>query len=332
MVLTKSFITLSLSSVLRSYDSCGHYRGKPTQETFEAAILFSRENYALMPYLVPTFARRNVQLTRIRSGEKVFLARKEEAHYVALPFENFNQLFALENWSEVAASPGPLIPLESAQLENLLQPRHVFCIGLNYKGHIQETGKPTPEYPTVFAKFASSLTGPQSDIYLPNNSQEVDWEVELGIVIGRPAKEISISRASEYIAGYTIVNDISMRDWQSRTNQWFQGKNFEASSPVGPCLVTPDEIYGARDLRISCAINGETMQNGRTSDLLFSAEELVTYISQFTTLQPGDLIASGTPSGVGMAKVPKRFLKDGDVLLSEIEGIGALSNRFVATK
>lgn len=273
-----------------------------------------------------------MQLTRINAEGKSFLARREEDHYVALPFEEFNQLLAQENWPDVAAAEGRHIPLTLARHERLLQPAHVFCIGLNYKGHILETGKPTPAYPTVFAKFASTLTGPQSEIDLPKNSNEIDWEVELGIVIGKPAKDVSVSQASEYIAGYTIVNDISMRDWQSRTNQWFQGKNFEASTPVGPYLVTPDEIDGARDLRISCSINGEIMQDGRTSDLLFSSAELVAYISQFTTLLPGDLIASGTPSGVGMAKTPKRFLQDGEILVSEIEGIGQLSNRFVATK
>lgn len=272
-----------------------------------------------------------MHLTRISSEGKTFLARREEAHYVALPFEEFSQLFAADDWSQAAAQDGRQIPLELATHQRLLDPAQVFCIGLNYKGHIQETGKPTPEYPTVFAKFASSLTGPFSDVALSPHSNEVDWEVELGIVIGKAAKNVSTEQAAEYIAGYTVINDISMRDWQSRTNQWFQGKNFEASTPVGPYLVTPDEIDGARDLRISCSIGEEVMQDGRTSDLLFNPAELVAYISQFTTLLPGDLIASGTPSGVGMAKVPKRFLQDGEVLVSEIEGIGQMSNRFVAT-
>jgi acylpyruvate hydrolase len=283
-----------------------------------------------MTQLVPTFAGRIVQLTRITAEGKTFLARREEDHYVELPFEEFSQLLAEENWSAAAGQDGRQIPLSMVHHQRLLDPAHVFCIGLNYKGHIQETGKPTPQYPTVFAKFASSLTGPFSDIDLPLDSHEVDWEVELGIIIGKAARNVSIEQAPEHIAGYTLINDISMRDWQSRTNQWFQGKNFEKSTPVGPFLVTPDEIDGARDLQISCSINGETMQNGRTSDLLFSPTELVSYISQFTTLLPGDLIASGTPSGVGMAKVPKRFLQEGDVLLSEIEGIGLMSNRFVA--
>jgi acylpyruvate hydrolase len=271
-----------------------------------------------------------VRITRISAEGKTFLARKEVDHYVALPFEEFNELLSRQNWREMASEDGRKIPLAIAHYQRLLSPRHIFCIGLNYKGHIQEVGKPTPEFPTVFAKFASSLTSPNGDIFLPNNSSEVDWEVELGIIIGKPAKNVSTSQAVEHIAGYTVVNDISMRDWQSRTNQWFQGKNFEAGTPVGPYLVTPDELEEARNLHISCKIDGEIMQEGRTSDLLFGPAELVAYISQFTTLLPGDLIATGTPSGVGMARNPKRFLKDGETLVSEIEGIGTLSNRFVA--
>lgn len=272
-----------------------------------------------------------MRICRISVAGKSFLARREADHYIALPFDKLDELLIEENWMGLAQAEGRPIPLESAQEETLFQPAHVFCIGLNYKGHILETGKPTPQYPTVFAKFASSLTGPCSAIEIPMNSREVDWEVELGIVIGKPARNVSLAQAGEHIAGYTVINDISMRDWQSRTNQWFQGKNFEASTPVGANLVTPDEIDDARDLRIWCSVEGEIMQDGRTSDLLFGPAELVSYISQFTTLQPGDLIASGTPSGVGMAKTPKRFLHAGEVLVSEIEGIGQLANMFVST-
>jgi len=273
-----------------------------------------------------------VRICRISVDGKTFLARREEEAYVVLPFHELNDLLNHEDWMEAAQGAGRNIALDLAREEILFQPEHVFCIGLNYKGHIHETGKPTPEYPTVFAKFASSLTGPQSDVELPRNSHEVDWEVELGIVIGKPARNVSVAQAAAHIAGYTVINDVSMRDWQSRTNQWFQGKNFEASTPVGAYLVTPDEIGDAQDLRITCWIEGEIMQDGRTSDLLFGPLELVSYISQFTTLLPGDLIATGTPSGVGMAKTPKRFLQHGEVLVSEIEGIGTLANRFVSTK
>jgi acylpyruvate hydrolase len=272
-----------------------------------------------------------VRICRIRVDGDLFLARREENFYTVLPFHELNVLLNQDDWVEAANASGRNVSFELAQEEALFEPEHIFCIGLNYKGHIQETGKPTPEYPTVFAKFASSLTGPDSDVELPTHSREVDWEVELGIVIGKSARNVSPEQAAWHIAGYTVINDVSMRDWQSRTNQWFQGKNFEASTPVGAHLVTPDEIDDARDLRISCSIDGQIMQDGRTSDLLFGPTELVSYISQFTTLRPGDLIATGTPSGVGMAKTPKRFLQPGEVLVSEIEGIGRLTNRFVST-
>ena len=149
------------------------------------------------------------------------------------------------------------------------------------------------------------------------------------MVLGSTARNVTVEDAVACIAGYTVVNDVSMRDWQSRTTQWLQGKNFEASSPIGPYLVTPDEIDHAQDLRVGCSVDGETMQDGRTSDLLFGPAELVSYISRFTTLRPGDLIATGTPGGVGMAREPKRFLRAGEVLRSEIEGIGVLVNRVV---
>ena len=149
------------------------------------------------------------------------------------------------------------------------------------------------------------------------------------MVIGSTVRTVSPARARDCIAGYTVVNDVSMRDWQSRTTQWLQGKNFEGTTPVGPFVVTADEVDDARDLRITCSIDGETVQDGRTSDLLFGPAELVSYVSRFTTLRPGDLIATGTPGGVGAARSPKRFLRSGELLQSEIEGIGAMSNRLV---
>lgn len=271
-----------------------------------------------------------MRLTRININGETMLARVEANHCVILPFQSFQDLFSHEHWQNAANADGVLVPFNESQITHILEPAQIFCIGLNYKGHILEAGKPTPEYPSIFAKFASSLTGPRAEIALTPESNEVDWEIELGIVIGKAARNVSPEEALDYIAGYTVINDISMRDWQSRTNQWFQGKNFEASTPVGPYIVTPDEIDHARDLRITCSIDGEIVQDGRTSDLLFKPAELVSYISQFTTLLPGDLIATGTPSGVGMARTPKRFLLSGETLTSEIEGIGVLSNRFVA--
>jgi acylpyruvate hydrolase len=160
----------------------------------------------------------------------------------------------------------------------------------------------------------------------------VDWEVELGIVIGHTARRVDEDEATRCIAGYTVVNDISMRDWQSRTLQWMQGKNFEASTPVGPVVVTGDEVGDAADLALTCVVDGETMQSSRTSDLLFGPAALVSYISRFTTLRPGDLIATGTPSGVGAGRNPKVWLRTGQTVETTIEGIGTLRNLCVEDK
>ena len=224
------------------------------------------------------------------------------------------------------------IPLAEADLGPLVRPGKVICVGLNYRSHIEEMGRAFPDHPTLFAKFADTLTGPYDDLVLPRVSAEVDWEVELGVVIGRPVRSVEEDEAADCIAGYTVVNDISMRDWQWRTTQWDQGKNFEASTPVGPFLVTGDEIGEAADLPISCRVDGQTMQTGRTCDLLFKPAALVAYISQFTTLRPGDLIATGTPGGVGAGRDPKVFLAPGQVLETAIEGIGECRNLMVEDK
>jgi acylpyruvate hydrolase len=229
------------------------------------------------------------------------------------------------------------IPLAEADLGPLVRPGKVICVGLNYRSHIEEMGRPFPDHPTLFVKFADTLTGPYDDLVVPRVSAEVDWEVELGMVIGRPARSVDEDEAAGCIAGYTVVNDISMRDWQWRTTQWDQGKNFEASTPVGPFLVTGDELgdpeaKGTVDLEITCRVDGQTMQIARTCDLLFKPAALVAYISQFTTLRPGDLIATGTPGGVGAGRDPKVFLTPGQVLETAIEGIGACRNLMVEDK
>jgi acylpyruvate hydrolase len=246
-------------------------------------------------------------------------------------------LGAAEAGSRSGGAAGVLIPLAEADLGPVVRPGKVICVGLNYRSHIEEMGRGFPDHPTLFAKFADTLTGPFDDIVIPRASAEVDWEVELGVVIGRAAHHVDEAEAGACIAGYTIVNDVSMRDWQWRTTQWDQGKNFEASTPVGPFLVTPDELgdaerKGAVDLEITCRVDGETMQTGRTCDLLFGPAALVAYISQFTTLRPGDLIATGTPGGVGAGRDPKVFLAPGQVLETAIEGIGACRNRMVEDK
>jgi acylpyruvate hydrolase len=190
------------------------------------------------------------------------------------------------------------------------RPGKVVCVGLNYRHHILEMGRGLPEYPTLFAKFADVLIGPRDPIRLAPESSAADWEAELAVVVGRTVRRADEKGASAAIAGFCVLNDVTMRDWQYRTTQWLQGKSFEATTPVGPALVTPDGLPGGvrPALPITGAVDGETVQKADTSDLVFDPVALVRYISTIMTLRPGDLIATGTPGGVGHARKPPRYL------------------------
>jgi acylpyruvate hydrolase len=214
----------------------------------------------------------------------------------------------------------------------VLRPSKIICVGLNYREHILETGRELPEYPTLFAKFADTLLGPRDDLVLPAVSERVDWEAELGVVIGRPVHRASRDEAAAAIAGYTVTNDVSMRDWQRRTAQWLQGKAFERTTPAGPYLVTGEEVGDAADLEIRCEVDGAVRQSSRTSDLLFKPADIAAYASQVSTLQPGDLLLTGTPGGVGDARQPPVYLQPGQLLRTVIEGLGECVNRCVAEK
>jgi len=216
--------------------------------------------------------------------------------------------------------------LEGAEpLAPLPRPAKVICCGLNYADHIRETGRALPSHPTLFAKHADSLTGPTDDVRLPAGT-DVDWEAELAVVVGAPLRGADRETAEAAIAGYTVANDVSVRDWQYRTLQWFQGKAWDGSTPTGPVVVTPDEVDPRGGLVITCRVDGEEVQRDSTATLVFDAADLLAYISTFTLLRPGDLVLTGTPGGVGTAREPQRFLADGDVLETEVEGIGMLRN------
>lgn len=208
-------------------------------------------------------------------------------------------------------------------------PSKILGVGLNYLSHIAETGRDVPRYPTLFAKFASTLVGARDDIVLPRISEKVDWEVELTVVIGTPVRHATEAEARAAIAGYTIHNDISARDFQRRTLQFLQGKIFDRTGPLGPALVTLDELDDPDDLALECAVDGEVRQSSRTSDLLFGPVDLVRYISAICTLAPGDLIATGTPGGTGGSRKPELYLRSGEVVRTAIEGLGELVNRCV---
>jgi acylpyruvate hydrolase len=202
------------------------------------------------------------------------------------------------------------------------RPGKIVCVGLNYRTHIQEMGRELPLHPTLFAKFAEALIGPYDDLVLPAESDAVDWEAELAVVIGERVRRADEDSARTAIAGYAVLNDVSMRDWQFRTGEWLQGKTFEATTPFGPCLVTPDEV--APDAQIVCELDGELVQSSRISDLVFDPVQLVRYISTILTLHPGDVIATGTTGGVGHAHTPPRYLHPGQKLVTRIAGVGEL--------
>lgn len=208
-------------------------------------------------------------------------------------------------------------------------PGKVICIGLNYRDHVIETKRELPTYPVMFPKYASSLLGARDAIVLPPESKQVDYEGELAIVIGRAGRRIDQSQALNHVLGYSVANDITMRDFQYKTHQWLQGKAWDASTPIGPAIVTPGEV-DITSSGIRTLLNGEKVQESDLSQLIFSITDLVSTISTFTTLRPGDIILSGTPGGVGYRRDPQRLLRPGDRVTVEIDGVGAISNDIVA--
>ena len=205
------------------------------------------------------------------------------------------------------------------------------CIGLNFADHAEESGMELPNEPVIFAKYTSAICGPNDPILIPRGAEKVDWEVELGLVIGKPAKYVSEDKALEHLAGYCLVNDVSERGFQlERAGQWSKGKSSDNFGPIGPWLATPDEIDAPDALAMWCDVNGKRMQDGSTATMIFKPANLISYLSQFFTLYPGDIISTGTPAGVGMGKSPQRYLKDGDVVELGIEGLGTQRQLCVA--
>lgn len=211
------------------------------------------------------------------------------------------------------------------------RPEKVICIGLNYQKHAEESGMAIPKEPVVFAKFPSCIVGPFDNVVIPKNSKKTDWEVELAVVIGKKANYVSKEDAMDYVAGYTIHNDVSEREFQlERGGQWVKGKSCDTFAPIGPYLVTKDEIPNPNNLNLWLKLNGETMQDGNTDDFIFDIAEVISYLSQFMTLTPGDIISTGTPEGVGLGQKPPFFLKPGDVMELGIEGLGTSKQKVVA--
>jgi acylpyruvate hydrolase len=247
----------------------------------------------------------------------------------ALPADDLSALLATTASDRVADLAGAELPSATPVLP-LPSPRKVVCCGLNYADHITEMGRELPAHPTLFAKYADTLTGPEDDLVLPSGL-DVDWEAELAVVVGAELTGADRDTAGRAIAGYTVANDISVRDWQRRTLQWFQGKAWDRTTPLGPVLVTPDELDPVAGVEVICRVNGIERQRGNTRTLVFDAADLLAYISTFTVLRPGDVVLTGTPGGVGSGMTPPVHLADGDLVETEIPGIGTLRNRLRPT-
>lgn len=232
-------------------------------------------------------------------------------------------LSRLAKWLETNQANLPLIGDNYRLGSPIKRPSKIVCVGLNYTKHALESGMAVPEVPILFMKATSSLCGPFDDILIPRNSTKTDWEVELAVIIGKKATYVSKEEAMDYVAGYALHNDVSERDFQlNHGGQWVKGKSADNFAPLGPYLVTKDEIKDPHNLRLWLKVNGETMQDSNTSDLVFDVPTLVSYISQYMTLLPGDIISTGTPSGVGLGLKPPRYLKAGDVVELGIDGLG----------
>jgi len=238
----------------------------------------------------------------------------------------------VRRWADDAPGDEVLSAEKVRLVAPLPRPPKLICIGLNYRDHAEEARMAIPEVPTMFAKFATAVTGHGHPIVLPKNSTKPDYEAEFAVVIGKRGRHVSEERWRDYVFGYTIVNDVSARDFQMATSQWMIGKTFDTFAPMGPAIVTADEIEDPHNLGISLTINGESMQNSNTRNLIFQVPRLIAYLSSVFTLEPGDVIATGTPAGVGFARKPPRWLKPGDEVRIKVDAVGELINPVVAEK
>jgi 2-keto-4-pentenoate hydratase/2-oxohepta-3-ene-1,7-dioic acid hydratase in catechol pathway len=274
-----------------------------------------------------------VRLARLALSDRVVLARVEGEAAVPLVTERRDPAAdalrdALLAGVDLTAAGTARIELSAATLlAPVSWPQKVLAIGLNYADHARETGQTPPSSPITFAKMGNSIVGPGAAVtWSADASAEVDYEAELAVVIGRRASHVPVARALDHVLGYTCCNDVSARDAQFRDGQWVRGKSFDSFCPLGPWIVTTDEIPDPQVLGVRCRVNGETLQSGSTADMIFGVAEVVSYLSRFLTLEPGDVIATGTPAGVGFTRTPPVFLRDGDLVEVEIEGIGCLAN------
>lgn len=253
------------------------------------------------------------------------------ARSLQLAFELYERFAGSTQKFEVAGANGIFIKRSQVQvLAPVPRPGKLICIGLNYRDHAAESKMPIPERPVVFSKFSTSVIGPGEPVVLPASSKQVDYEAELAVVIGRHCKNVKASRAYEYVLGYSIINDVSARDFQFADGQWQRGKSCDTFAPLGPFIVTTNQVPNPHNLSIKLRLNGKAMQDSNTDQLIFGVPELVEFLSETITLEPGDIIATGTPPGVGFARKPPVFIQPGDVMEIEIEKVGVLTSPVIA--
>ena len=274
-----------------------------------------------------------MQLGTIRLEDGIAAVRVEGDEAVRLPFAGVEEILS-SGRLDLAGSLDELgrLPLDSVEWAPLVsQPNKIICVGLNYRDHVEEMGRDLPNAPTYFSKFSGSLIGANDELQLPDPSVSThnDWEAELAIVIGTTARNVDAAKAMDHVAGFTVFNDFSVRDYQTRTGQFLAGKTFERASGLGPVMVTVDEIGDGRGLGITSSVNGEVKQDSTTDQLVFGPNELIADLSRIITLVPGDIIATGTPGGVGAARTPPQWLLPDDELTISIDGIGELRHRCV---
>lgn len=270
------------------------------------------------------------RLATIRTAQGTRAVRLEGDVHVDLGYDDIGAWLAAG--SPDAPAGASTYPVAEADFAPVVpHPAKVICVGHNYTNHIKEMGRELPSYPTLFVKFADTLVGARDDIAKPDETDALDWEVELVVVVGAEVRRATEAQAAAAIAGFTIMNDISVRDWQFRTIEWTQGKAWDATTPVGPYVVTPDELPGGvrPALEVTTTVDGQVMQRDDTGTLLFDPVTLVQYVSTLTRLRPGDLIATGTPAGVGHARDPKVYLAPGQTVVTAIDGLGSCVNQII---
>lgn len=278
-----------------------------------------------------------MRLARVTNNGKIGLAAKS-GNTVTIAYgadiADLDQHIAAGTLGDAGAKAAAGEPVDEAGLTFLppvVRPSKIICLGLNYRDHAEESGLGIPEFPVLFARFSSSLIGHGAPIILPKVSNQLDWEAELVVVLATGGKNIAEADALGHVAGYSVFNDASIRDYQLRTPQWTAGKNFDDTGAFGPWLVTPEELpAGAAGLKIECRVNGQVMQSSNTGNLIFDVAKTISLLSSFMTLEAGDVLVMGTPGGVGVARNPQVWMKAGDVCEVEIESIGLLSNPIVA--